>query len=87
MASVLVRPSTAVAQKTGATYEMENITAPLEIAAPMQIDLDQLRNGAVGSPDETDGSPNWVNGNVGSQQGHLEESWSIPYRARIENIA
>jgi hypothetical protein len=62
------------------------IMSPDAIAAPMKIDLDQLRNGSADAPDETDGSPNWQNGNVGEQQGHLEEGWSIPYRARIENI-
>jgi hypothetical protein len=62
------------------------VLSPDGIAAPMSIDLDQLRNGSADKPDETNGQPNWQNGNVGDQQGHLEEHWSIPYRAKISNI-
>ena len=64
----------------------KTVLSPDAVSAPMSIELNQLRNGSAAAPDETDGAPNWQNGNVGAQHGHLEEGWSIPYRARIENI-
>jgi hypothetical protein len=50
-------------------------------AAP-SASLDQCRNGAAGTPENCTGSA-WVNGNLGAQQAHLAEGYSIPYRARL----
>ena len=50
-------------------------------AAP-SADLDQCRNGPKDAPVNCTGTA-WVNGNVGAQQGHLAEGYSIPYRARM----
>jgi len=50
-------------------------------AAP-SADLDQCRNGPANAPVNCTGAA-WVNGNVGEQQGHLVEGYSIPYRARM----
>jgi hypothetical protein len=52
-------------------------------AAPPAVDLDQLRNGSAISPNEP---PAWVNGNIGAQQGHYVEGYSIPYRAVMTNL-
>ena len=52
-------------------------------------DLDQCRNGSAASPNdcvELGGGTGWVNGNVGSQQGHLVEGYSIPYRMRFTGL-
>ncbi len=53
-------------------------------AAP-SADLDQCRNGPADKPVNCTGDA-WVNGNVGAQQGHLAEGYSIPYRARLEQL-
>lgn len=62
-------------------------SATMVMAAPPKIVLDQCRNGSVSAPSNCvgtgSGSSGWVNGNVGAQQGHLLEGYSIPYRARI----
>ncbi|MGH6691241.1 MAG: prealbumin-like fold domain-containing protein, partial [Gammaproteobacteria bacterium] len=52
-------------------------------------DLDQCRNGTADDPNDCEdlgGASGWVNGNVGSQQGHLAEGLSIPYRVRLEEV-
>jgi post-segregation antitoxin (ccd killing protein) len=52
---------------------------------PPKIDLDQLRNGGnSGPPPGT--STSWVNGNLGSANSHYREGYSVPYRARLNNI-
>jgi hypothetical protein len=66
------------------------MTATAVLAAPPKIVLDQCRNGAASTPNDClqlGGSTGWVNGNVGAQQGHLLEGWSIPYRVRITDAA
>jgi hypothetical protein len=51
--------------------------------APPQADLDQARNGAYDDPV----SPiNWVNGNLGSEQAHYVEGYSVPYRCVMDNL-
>jgi hypothetical protein len=65
---------------------MLGLTATAVLAAPPKITLDQCRNGSASNPNDCiqlGGSSGWVNGNVGAQQGHLLEGWSIPYRVRI----
>jgi len=52
-------------------------------AAPPAANLDQLRNGAAGSPIDP---ANWVNGNIGKMTGHYVESYSIAYRAVMTNL-
>lgn len=52
-------------------------------------DLDQCRNGTAGTPnacEDLGGSDGWVNGNVGAQQAHLVEGYSIPYRLRMQQL-
>jgi hypothetical protein len=53
-------------------------------------DLDQCRNGSSSSPNncvDLGGGTGWVNGNVGSQQGHFAEGYSIPYRMKFTGIS
>jgi hypothetical protein len=50
--------------------------------ASPSADLDQCRNGPADAPVNCTGDA-WVNGNVGAQQGHLAEGYSIPYRTRM----
>ena len=53
-------------------------------------DLDQCRNGAALDPNDCigdgSGGSGWVNGNVGAQQGHFVEGYSIPYRMRLDDV-
>ena len=42
--------------------------------------LDQIRNGSSGSPNNP---VNWVNGNANSSQAHFVEGWSMPYRMQL----
>ncbi len=52
-------------------------------------DIDQCRNGSAASPNDClapSGGVGWVNGNVGSSQGHLVEGYSIPYRMRFTDV-
>ncbi|MCX7602680.1 MAG: hypothetical protein N2036_01250, partial [Bryobacteraceae bacterium] len=52
--------------------------------------LDQCRNGNATSPNncvDLGGGSGWVNGNVGSQQGHYAEGYSIPYRMKFTGIS
>lgn len=46
--------------------------------------IDQSSNGKIGSATLT---PEWQNGNIGGQNSHFLETYSIPYRVRIENLA
>jgi len=52
-------------------------------AAPPAANLDQTRNGEASSPVDP-GS--WVNGNLGAQQSHYIEGYSVPYRAVLTNL-
>jgi len=56
--------------------------------APPQISLEQCRNGTAASPEDciANMGNGWGTGNVGDQQGHLVEGYSIPYRAIMENL-
>jgi len=57
--------------------------AQLLVIAPPAANLDQVRNGAAGSPV----SPgNWVNGNAGPSQAHYVEGFSIPYRVVMTDL-
>ncbi|WP_300435587.1 hypothetical protein, partial [Christiangramia sp.] len=47
------------------------------------VDLDQVRNGEVSSPNIPG---EWVNGNLGPEQAHLAEGFSVPYRAKMSNL-
>ena len=53
-------------------------------------DLDQCRNGTSASPNDCtgdgSGGSGWANGNVGAQQGHYIEGYSIPYRMRLAGM-
>lgn len=53
-------------------------------------DLDQCRNGKFDDPNDCtgdgSGATGWVNGNVGEQQGHFIEGYSIPYRMRMADV-
>ena len=53
-------------------------------------DLDQCRNGDDDDPNncigDGSGGTGWVNGNVGDQQGHFVEGYSIPYRMRLADV-
>jgi hypothetical protein len=51
--------------------------------APPKIDLDQVRNGAFDDPTDPG---DWVNGNVGGEQGHYVEGYSIPYRGVMTDM-
>lgn len=67
------------------------LTATAVLAAPAGISIEQCRNGAADSPSDCTkpGATNatgWVNGNVGSSQGHLLEGYSIPYRTIMTNL-
>ncbi|MCK4656373.1 MAG: immunoglobulin domain-containing protein, partial [candidate division Zixibacteria bacterium] len=53
------------------------------LAAPPAANLDQVRNGP---PDAPVDPGDWVNGNVGGQQGHYVEGYSVPYRAVLTNL-
>ncbi len=53
------------------------------VLAPPAVSLEQMRNGAAGSP----ASPiNWVNGNAGASNSHLTEKWSQAYRAVFTDL-
>src|SRR5262245_41016571 len=76
---------TADGQTSGLHAEATFADAPNNPAA----DLDQCRNGDASTPNncvELGGGTGWVNGNVGAQQGHLVEGYSIPYRMRFTNL-
>jgi len=63
--------------------------APAVLAAPPAVSLEQCRNGAASTPNDClalGGSSGWVSGNVGAQQGHLAEGYSIPYRAILTDL-
>ena len=45
--------------------------------------LDQAHNGTYNN---TDDPVEWVNGNVNSQQAHMVEGYSVPYRCVMENL-
>jgi len=50
---------------------------------PPAANLDQVRNGPMGSPI----SPgNWVNGNLNPSQSHYIEGYSVPYRVIMTNL-
>ncbi|MES2429542.1 MAG: hypothetical protein V4556_01320 [Bacteroidota bacterium] len=46
-------------------------------------DLDQIRNGSAGSPENP---ANWVNGNAGPSNAHFAEGYSVPYRMKIASL-
>ncbi|MDT8393232.1 MAG: hypothetical protein RQ761_05285, partial [Bacteroidales bacterium] len=53
------------------------------IAQPPSATITQGRNGTPSNPV----SPvNWTGGNVGNQQGHYVECWSVPYRCVMPNM-
>ncbi|MEQ1747731.1 MAG: hypothetical protein ABMA02_20055, partial [Saprospiraceae bacterium] len=54
------------------------------LMAPPSADIDQYRNGPFNNPDTS--CTNWVNGNVGSQNSHYLEGWSVPYRCVMTNL-
>ena len=66
------------------TFLAANLTfVPAVLAAQPAGDLYQCRNGTAADPNDCvdlGGSSGWVTGNVGAQQGHLNEGESIPYR-------
>ena len=53
------------------------------VLAPPAANLDQVRNGAAGSPVDPG---DWVNGNLGEQQAHYIEGYSVPYRAVLTDM-
>ncbi|KKW06172.1 MAG: hypothetical protein UY40_C0002G0022 [candidate division CPR1 bacterium GW2011_GWC1_49_13] len=64
-------------------------STPAYAVQPPNANLDQCRNGAVGSPQDCVdvlGPLGWENGNAGSSNSHFVEGESIPYRAILENL-
>ena len=57
---------------------------PVAMAAqPPAANLDQVRNGPMGSPTDPG---DWVNGNLNPSQSHYIEGYSVPYRAVLTNL-
>jgi len=53
------------------------------LPGPPAVNLDQMRNGRATAPV----SPgDWVNGNLGPQQAHYVENYSVPYRAVLTDL-
>lgn len=48
-------------------------------------DLDQCRNGKIGSEQPCTGN-NWVNGNLNPQNSHYKEGDSVPYRYKLTGL-
>jgi len=72
-----------------ATGAVSGVATTTFTDAPPQIDLDQCRNGAAGSPNNCvalGGGQGWANGNAGASQSHYVEGYSIPYRAVMTNL-
>jgi hypothetical protein len=79
----------------GATLLLTAVGSPSGAAASTTFtdsaaaNIDQCRNGSATSPNDCldlGGGTGWVNGNVGSSQGHMVEGYSIPYRVIMTDL-
>jgi hypothetical protein len=75
--------------KITATDGTNSATTASTEADAAAADIDQCRNGSATNPVscvDGGGSTGWVNGNVGSSQGHFVEGYSIPYRMKFTGV-
>jgi hypothetical protein len=66
------------AQKRSKAVEDKSLAAE-------SADLDQCRNGALGSEEQCSGSK-WANGNLNPQNTHYKEGDSVPYRYKLSGL-
>ena len=73
-----------------ATDSTSSATTAATVADAAAADLDQCRNGGASHPvncADVPGGNGWTNGNVGEQQGHYAEGYSIPYRMKFTGVS